>query len=187
MVRLSLIVKQENLQRPLILLGHNMGSFAGQQYVLDHSDLIDASPCPGPALSIDSCNSRSQRRQRPLRASAYTVRSVEPRSRVANAFMKAHCVSHGSNQWPTNLSFAASLKTCRPRPSSPDTLRFAHPLVMQSRVFSKSRSALATRAFASQANACHVRSAVACVMVRSPRISPHSTRNKRLHGKTHWL
>lgn len=127
MVRLSLIVKQENLQRPLILLGHNMGSFAGQQYVLDHSDLIDASPCPGPALSIDSCNSRSQRRQRPLRASAYTVRSVEPRSRVANAFMKAHCVSHGSNQWPTNLSFAASLKTCRPRPSSPDTLRFAHP------------------------------------------------------------
>ena len=41
MVRLSLKAKEENPNQPLILLGHSMGSFAAQQYVLDHSDLID--------------------------------------------------------------------------------------------------------------------------------------------------
>jgi alpha-beta hydrolase superfamily lysophospholipase len=40
MVRLSRIAKQENPQKPLILLGHSMGSFAAQGYVLDHSDLL---------------------------------------------------------------------------------------------------------------------------------------------------
>ena len=41
MVRLSLKAKEENPNQPLILLGHSMGSFAAQQYVLEHSDLID--------------------------------------------------------------------------------------------------------------------------------------------------
>ncbi len=41
MVRLSLKAKEENPNQPLILLGHGMGSFAAQQYVLKHSDLID--------------------------------------------------------------------------------------------------------------------------------------------------
>ena len=41
MVQLSDIAKKENPKQPLILLGHGMGSFAAQQYVLDHSDLID--------------------------------------------------------------------------------------------------------------------------------------------------
>jgi alpha-beta hydrolase superfamily lysophospholipase len=41
MVRLSLKAKDENPNQPLILLGHGMGSFAAQQYVLKHSDLID--------------------------------------------------------------------------------------------------------------------------------------------------
>ncbi|HTQ51496.1 MAG TPA: alpha/beta hydrolase [Candidatus Acidoferrales bacterium] len=41
MVQLSDIVKRENPKQPLILLGHGMGSFAAQQYILDHSDLID--------------------------------------------------------------------------------------------------------------------------------------------------
>jgi alpha-beta hydrolase superfamily lysophospholipase len=41
MVRLSLIAKEENPGKPCILLGHSMGSFAAQQYVLDHSNLID--------------------------------------------------------------------------------------------------------------------------------------------------
>jgi len=41
MVQLSDIAKRENPGQPLILLGHGMGSFAAQQYVLDHSDLID--------------------------------------------------------------------------------------------------------------------------------------------------
>src|SRR5882724_10856062 len=41
MVRLSLKAKEENPTQPLILLGHGMGSFAAQQYVLKHSGLID--------------------------------------------------------------------------------------------------------------------------------------------------
>jgi alpha-beta hydrolase superfamily lysophospholipase len=41
LVRLSLQAKEEDPNQPLILLGHGMGSFAAQQYVLDHSDLLD--------------------------------------------------------------------------------------------------------------------------------------------------
>lgn len=41
MVRLSRIAKKETPAQPLILLGHSMGSFAAQQYVLDHSREID--------------------------------------------------------------------------------------------------------------------------------------------------
>ena len=42
MVRLSRIAREENPGKPFILLGHSMGSFAAQQYVLDHSREIDA-------------------------------------------------------------------------------------------------------------------------------------------------
>src|SRR6266705_6232642 len=41
MVHLSQIARKENPDQPFILFGHNVGSFAAQQYVLDHSDLID--------------------------------------------------------------------------------------------------------------------------------------------------
>jgi alpha-beta hydrolase superfamily lysophospholipase len=41
MFRLSLIAKGENPEKPFILLGHSMGSFAAQQYILDHSYSID--------------------------------------------------------------------------------------------------------------------------------------------------
>src|SRR5262249_45654766 len=41
MVRLSRIARQENPDQPFILLGHSMGSFAAQQYALDHSREID--------------------------------------------------------------------------------------------------------------------------------------------------
>ena len=40
MVRLSSIAREENPAKPFILLGHSMGSFAAQKYVLDHSDSI---------------------------------------------------------------------------------------------------------------------------------------------------
>jgi len=42
MFRLSRIAKDENPDQPFILLGHSMGSFAAQQYTLDHSREIDA-------------------------------------------------------------------------------------------------------------------------------------------------
>jgi alpha-beta hydrolase superfamily lysophospholipase len=41
MVRLSEIAREENPGLPLLLLGHNMGSFAAQRYVIDHSHEID--------------------------------------------------------------------------------------------------------------------------------------------------
>jgi alpha-beta hydrolase superfamily lysophospholipase len=41
MVRLSEIAREENSGLPLLLLGHNMGSFAAQRYVIDHSHEID--------------------------------------------------------------------------------------------------------------------------------------------------
>ena len=41
MVRLTRIAKEENPEKPLILLWHSMGSFAAQQYILDHSESID--------------------------------------------------------------------------------------------------------------------------------------------------
>lgn len=41
MLRLSRIAKTENPNVPFILMGHSMGSFASQQYVLDHSRKID--------------------------------------------------------------------------------------------------------------------------------------------------
>jgi alpha-beta hydrolase superfamily lysophospholipase len=41
MANLGRIARREHRDAPFILLGHSMGSFAAQQYVLDHSDLID--------------------------------------------------------------------------------------------------------------------------------------------------
>jgi alpha-beta hydrolase superfamily lysophospholipase len=42
MARLTAIARKENPGRPLVLLGHSMGSFAAQSYVIDRSRDIDA-------------------------------------------------------------------------------------------------------------------------------------------------
>jgi alpha-beta hydrolase superfamily lysophospholipase len=41
MLRVSEIAREENPDLPLLLLGHNMGSFAAQKYVIDHSHEIE--------------------------------------------------------------------------------------------------------------------------------------------------
>jgi alpha-beta hydrolase superfamily lysophospholipase len=41
MIRLGRIAREENRNKPFILLGHSMGSFAAQLYVLDHSREVD--------------------------------------------------------------------------------------------------------------------------------------------------
>ena len=41
MVALRVIAKNEHQDKPYILLGHSLGSFAAQQFVLDHSHSID--------------------------------------------------------------------------------------------------------------------------------------------------
>jgi alpha-beta hydrolase superfamily lysophospholipase len=49
MARLSRIAREENPGKKLVLLGHSMGSFAAQIYVVDHSDLIDGFVLSGSA------------------------------------------------------------------------------------------------------------------------------------------
>jgi alpha-beta hydrolase superfamily lysophospholipase len=49
MARLTKIVRREQPGKKLILLGHSMGSFAAQIYVVDHSDLIDGLVLSGSA------------------------------------------------------------------------------------------------------------------------------------------
>jgi alpha-beta hydrolase superfamily lysophospholipase len=41
MISLRVIAKNEHAGKPYILLGHSMGSFAAQQFILDHSHSID--------------------------------------------------------------------------------------------------------------------------------------------------
>jgi alpha-beta hydrolase superfamily lysophospholipase len=50
MVELSLIGKEENPAKPFVLLGHSMGSFAAQQYVLDRSYSIDGLALSGSGI-----------------------------------------------------------------------------------------------------------------------------------------
>lgn len=47
--RLTDLVRAEHADPPLVLLGHSMGSFAVQQYLLDHSDRVDAAALTGTA------------------------------------------------------------------------------------------------------------------------------------------
>jgi len=47
MRELSLIARKEHPQEPLLLLGHSMGSFAAQQYILDYSYSIDGMALSG--------------------------------------------------------------------------------------------------------------------------------------------
>jgi alpha-beta hydrolase superfamily lysophospholipase len=51
-VELTRTARAREAGLPVILLGHSMGSFAVQQYLLDHSDLVAASVLSGSA-SID--------------------------------------------------------------------------------------------------------------------------------------
>lgn len=49
MARLTRIIRDRDPGLPVVLLGHSMGSFATQGYLLDHSDLIDGAVLSGSA------------------------------------------------------------------------------------------------------------------------------------------
>jgi len=49
---LSIIARQRDDGLPLVLLGHSMGSFAAQQYILDHSETIAGAAISG-SVSLD--------------------------------------------------------------------------------------------------------------------------------------
>jgi len=50
MISLRVIAKDEHRGKPYILLGHSMGSFAAQQFVLDHSHSIDGLALSGSGI-----------------------------------------------------------------------------------------------------------------------------------------
>ena len=50
MLRLQVIAKKEHPGKPYILLGHSMGSFAAQQFILDHSHSIDGLALSGTGI-----------------------------------------------------------------------------------------------------------------------------------------
>ena len=45
MVEVTRMARNEAAGKALVLLGHSMGSFAAQLYMLDHSELLDGVPC----------------------------------------------------------------------------------------------------------------------------------------------
>jgi alpha-beta hydrolase superfamily lysophospholipase len=53
-------IREEQPGLPVILLGHSMGSFAAQVYVLDHSDLIDGLVLSGSAAFDESAKARAK-------------------------------------------------------------------------------------------------------------------------------
>lgn len=85
MIRLGRIAREENPELPFILLGHSMGSFAAQQYVLDHSREIDglilsgSGALDGLARLGKFSASRGKHSERPLSTGANSVRLAEPR------------------------------------------------------------------------------------------------------------
>ena len=50
MLRLQVIAKKQQPGKPYILLGHSMGSFAAQQFILDHSHSIDGLALSGTGI-----------------------------------------------------------------------------------------------------------------------------------------
>src|SRR5206468_284930 len=50
MISLRVIAKNEHPRKPYILLGHSLGSFAAQQFVLDHSHSIDGLALSGSGI-----------------------------------------------------------------------------------------------------------------------------------------
>jgi alpha-beta hydrolase superfamily lysophospholipase len=49
MVRITRAIRDKESAKPLVLLGHSMGSFAAQLYILDYADLVDGVALSGSA------------------------------------------------------------------------------------------------------------------------------------------
>jgi len=83
--RLTDLIRTEHPDLPLILLGHSMGSFAVQQYLVDHSDRVSAAVLTGTAAidllapgwtwtPLSTCPHST-----PLPAGAHRLRLAQPR------------------------------------------------------------------------------------------------------------
>ena len=74
---LSEVARREHPDLPLVILGHSMGSFALQQYLLDHSDDLDAAVLSG-TTAIDIVAPEHRRRPRRSTSARSTRRSSRP-------------------------------------------------------------------------------------------------------------
>lgn len=95
MVELTLIAKEENPDKPLVLFGHSMGSFAAQQYVLDNSDSIDGLTLSGSGILdglLKLASSAGREKYNFLNARFEPARTpfdwLSRDARVVDAFMK---------------------------------------------------------------------------------------------------
>src|SRR5712672_2278040 len=121
MVRLSLKAKDENPNQPLILLGHGMGSFAAQQYALEHSDLIDGLVLSGSGIldGLAQLRRSAQPGENFLNASCMQARTpfdwLSRDPDVANVFMRDP-LCFGTLQPASMKSFlSAAPKLANPR------------------------------------------------------------------------
>ena len=129
MVELTRIAKKENPERPFIVFGHSMGSFAAQQYILDHSHSVDGLVLSGSG-SLDGLAkvavSASAKNQNFLNARFEPARTpfdwLSRDSQVVDAFMKdALC-------FPTlQPKSAASFLAASTRLADPDALSKIRP------------------------------------------------------------
>jgi alpha-beta hydrolase superfamily lysophospholipase len=125
MARLTAIAREEHPDLPLILLGYGMGSFAAQQFVLDHSGLIDGLALSGSG-SLDGLVRMAQSSQRTpaeiVNAAFEPARTpcdwISRDRAVVDAFINDP-LCFGWLQPAANESFFAAA----PRLANPDNLR----------------------------------------------------------------
>ena len=132
MATLSLIAKDENPGLPFILLAHSMGSFAAQQFVLEHSESLDGLALSGSGaldglvrLAQSGKYSRGNR-ERGFRARAHTIRLVKARSGSSGRVPGRPIVFRIATACGERVVLRRRVPTGRSGPSSPDPQRFAH-------------------------------------------------------------
>lgn len=107
MVRLSEIAREENPDLPLLLLGHDMGSFAAQRYVIDHSHEVDG-------LILSGSGAPGSRFRRPRAATSSTPHSSRPArpstgcAAIRRSSMRSWLIPSALKTFPPTLLFPSS-------------------------------------------------------------------------------
>ena len=133
MATLSLIAKDENPGLPFILLGHSMGSFAAQQFVLEHSESLDGLALSGSG-ALDGLVRLAQSGKR---APAEIVNAAFEPARTpcdwlsrdpatVDAFLADPLCFRMATACRERTVLCGGVPTGRSGPSSPDPPRFAH-------------------------------------------------------------
>ena len=140
MVRLSQIAREENPGKALLLIGHSMGSFASQQYVLDHSREIDGLILSGSGAldGLAGLANSAPAGKNILNAAFESARTpldwLSSRQRGCGRIHQRPAVFSTTSACVLCIVFGSRTSTVRFRQSSQDTQRFAHlPVLRQPR------------------------------------------------------